>query len=185
MTANDTSRYDAAISRNLAELQRALLNRRAMVAIETIGGISNSVLKVVYFALFNDYVAHCIKVFERSSGAASFWYIYDTNQKPLNEYARNHRIDICSFEPLTEKLKHVRDKTHFHIDRDGVLDPHAVWDEAGLNGQQLADAVDHAWELLNALQTLRGHEPMDMPPFDDAIISRVAKLIETRRVPPT
>jgi hypothetical protein len=28
----DTSRYEAAVDRNLAELQRAIINRRAMVA---------------------------------------------------------------------------------------------------------------------------------------------------------
>jgi hypothetical protein len=123
----DTSRYEAAIERNLAEVQRAVLDRRAMVAMESVGGISNGYLKVIYYALFNDYIAHCIKVFERSSGAASFWYIYDTNQKPINEFARKNGIDIAKFESLTESLKHVRDKTHFHIDREGVLDPKAVW----------------------------------------------------------
>src|SRR5215471_9826683 len=102
MNQNDTSRYEAAVRRNLAELQRALLNRRAMVAMEAVGGITNDVLKVIYYALFND-------------------------------YTRKHSIDIGTFESLVEKLKHVRDKTHFHIDREAVLEPRAVWTEAGLN----------------------------------------------------
>lgn len=183
MSQNNTSRYDAAIRRNLAELQRALLNRRAMVAMEAVAGINNDILKVVYYALFNDYIAHCIKVFERNSGAASFWYIYDNNQKPLNAYARKHRINVKDFEDLVEKLKHVRDKTHFHIDRDAVLDPNAVWREAGLNGQKLATAVDNAWELLNALQEHLGRDPLELPPFDDDVVTRVTQLIEEKRVP--
>jgi hypothetical protein len=185
MSENDTSRYDAAIRRNLAELQRALLNRRAMVAMEAVGGITDDILKVIYYALFNDYISHCIKVFERSSGAASFWYVYDTNQKPINQYARKHHIDIGAFEPLVEKLKHVRDKTHFHIDRDAVLNSNVVWREAGLNGQELAAAVDNAWELLNALQEHLGRDPLDLPPFDDDVMIRVTKLIEAGRVPQT
>ena len=146
----NTSRYEAAIERNLAELQRAILNRRAVIAMEEVG-ISNGYLKVIYFALFNDYMAHCIKVFERSSGAASFWYIYDTNQKPINDFARKNGMDLSKFESLTEQLKHVRDKTHFHIDREGVLDSKAVWKEVELNGKELATAIDQMWDLLNAV----------------------------------
>jgi len=154
-----------------------------MVAMEAVGGITNDVLKVIYYALFNDYIAHCIRVFERSGGAASFWYIYETNQKPLNEYARKHSIDIGTFESLVEKLKHVRDKTHFHIDREAVLEPRAVWTEAGLNGKDLAAAVDNAWGLLNALQEYLGRDPLDLPPFDDDVLTRVTKLIQAERVP--
>jgi hypothetical protein len=47
----DTSRYEAAIERNLAEVQRAVLDRRAMVAMESVGGISNGYLKVIYYAM--------------------------------------------------------------------------------------------------------------------------------------
>jgi hypothetical protein len=178
----DASRYEAAIERNLAELQRALLKRRAMVAMEGVG-ISNGYLKVIYYALFNDYIAHCIKVFERSSGAASFWYIYDTNQKPINDFARKNGIDLLKFEGLTESLKHVRDKTHFHIDREGVLDPEAVWQEAGLNGKELAAAVDQIWDLLNAVRRARGSESMELPPYDVDVVRRMTMLIEEGRLP--
>ena len=177
----DESRYNAAVERNLAELQRALLNRRAMVAVESIGSVTNFILKVLYYALFNDYISHCIKVFERSSGAASFWYIYDTNQKPLNIYAKAHNIDIAAFQVLTEKLAHVRNKTHFHIDREGVLDPQAAWREADINGAVLAAAVDAVWALLNDLQRSRSRPPMVLPPFDDDVLRRTATLIQKER----
>lgn len=179
----DTSRYEAALERNLAEVQRAILNRRAMVAMESAGGISDIHLKVVYFALFNDYIARCIKVFERSAGAASFWYIYDTNQKPINEFARKNQIDLALFERLTPKLKHVRDKTHFHIDREGVLDPQAVWREADLNGQELAATVDKMWALLNAARAVAGQPPMELPRYDDDVMRRMTMLVEERRLP--
>ncbi len=179
----DTSLYEAALERNLAELERAILNRRAMVAMESAGGISNIHLKVIYFALFNDYIARCIKVFERSKGAASFWYIYDTNQKPINEFAGKNHIDLAVFEWLTPKLKHVRDKTHFHIDREGVLDPHAVWREADVNGKELATAVDHMWALLNAARTFAGQPPMELPRYDEDIMRRMTMLVEEGRLP--
>lgn len=152
-----------------------------MVAVESIGSVTNFILKVLYYALFNDYISHCIKVFERSSGAASFWYIYETNQKPLNAYAKEHGIDISAFQVLTEKLAHVRNKTHFHIDREAVLDPQAAWREADINGANLASAVDAVWALLNDLQRSRSQAPMEVPPFDDAVIRRVADLVQKER----
>lgn len=178
----DTSRYQAALERNLAELQRAIINRRAMVAMEGVG-VSNNWLKVIYYALFNDYIAHCIKVFERSSGAASFWYVYETNQKPINAFASKNGIDLDIFERLTPKLKHVRDKTHFHIDREGVLDPKAVWRESDLNGKELAKAVDGMWALLNAARQAMGQPPMELPPYDDEIMRRLTKAVEEGGLP--
>ena len=65
-------RYTKGIERNLAELQRAILNRTTMLGIERSRGVTSLFIQVSYFALFNDYVAHCIKVFERSKQAASF-----------------------------------------------------------------------------------------------------------------
>jgi hypothetical protein len=71
-----------------------------MVAMENVG-VSNGWLKVIYYALFNDYIAHCIKVFERSAGSASFWYVYESNQKPINAFASKNGIDLGIFERLT------------------------------------------------------------------------------------
>lgn len=177
----DTSRYEAALERNLAELQRAIINRRAMVAMESVG-VSNDWLKVIYYALFNDYIAHCIKVFERSAGSASFWYVYESNQKPINVFASKHDIDLEIFERLTTKLKHVRDKTHFHIDREGVLDPKAVWREADLNGEELATSIDHMWALLNAARQALGRLPMEVPPYDDEFIRNLTMAVEEGRL---
>ena len=65
-------RNELAIQRNLAELQRAILNRTTLLGFEDVGGISHIFLKLSYHAFFNDYVAHCIKIFDRNSKSASF-----------------------------------------------------------------------------------------------------------------
>src|SRR5712692_7354016 len=98
----DDSRYKKAIERNLAELQRAILNRTTLVGLKEAGGISHLFLKLVYYALFNDYIAHCVKIFERRRGAASFWYIYHANTKPLDNYARRNNIDFVQLEQVSE-----------------------------------------------------------------------------------
>src|SRR6476646_11550330 len=117
-----SQRYTKAIERNLAELQRAILNRTTLLGLEKARGVTSLFLKLCYFALFNDYIAHCIKVFESGRQAASFWYIYRSNQKPIDAFVKKAKLDMSLLEDVSAKLKHIRDQTHFHIDSRGVLD---------------------------------------------------------------
>lgn len=173
-----SQQYERAIERNLAELQRAILNRSTLLGLEDAGGISHLFLKLAYFALFNDYIAHCIKVFETGKQAASFWYIYRTNQKPIDACARREKISIKALEKVSGKLKHIRDKTHFHIDTTGVLDAKAVWREAGLSGKELSVAVDAAWHMLTNLQQSLSLPEVMLPEYDRVLVKRLALLVE-------
>jgi hypothetical protein len=178
-----SSRYENAIQRNLAELQRAVLNRTTLLGLEDANGISHLFLRLIYYAIFDDYIAHCIKVFENSKGAASFWYIYRTNRAPINAFACHHEISLEQLETVSAKLKHIRDKTHFHIDTNGVLDPKRVWHDAGLTGKELAVAVDAAWEILKDLQVSLGLPEVSLPPYQRAFVRRVALAVEQGRIP--
>ena len=172
-----SQRYERAIERNLAELQRAILNRTTLLGLEDTG-VSQLFLKLTYYALFNDYIAHCIKVFETRKQAASFWYIYRTNQKPIDACARRRKVSIKTLETVSEKLQHIRDKTHFHIDEAGVLDAKAVWREADLKGKELSWAVDAAWNILTDLQQSLKLSEVLLPEYDRAFVKRLASLVE-------
>jgi len=176
------SRYERAIQRNLAELQRAIMNRTTLLGLEAAGGISHLFLKLAYYALFNDYVAHCIKVFDRNKQSASFWYVYRTNEKPIAYFARRHKIGIATLEGVSDKLKRIRDKTHFHIDTDGVLDPKVVWREANLSGKELSAAVDAAWEILKHLEMSLQLPETTLPSYDLQVARRVAIAVEEGRL---
>ncbi|MBL0143758.1 MAG: hypothetical protein IPP91_17035 [Betaproteobacteria bacterium] len=171
------TKYERAIERNLVEIERALFNLAAMKSIERAGKISATEVKVLYWALFNDYIAHCIKVLDRNSKAASFWYVYRTNGGPLASAARKLKVDLELLETLADKLKHVRDLTHFHIDSDAVQDPTAVWRQANIKGSDLAKAVQYVWTLLNAARVLLGKEAMPRPTLDEEAITHVAKVL--------
>ena len=168
------SRYERAIQRNLAELQRAILNRTTLLGFEDAGGLGHLFLELAYYAFFNDYVGHCIKVFDRNTRSASFWYIYRANQKAITSYARSHKINIAILERVSDKLKKIRDKTHFHIDRDGVFDPAAIWRDADLSGKELSAAVDAAWDILKQLETSLGLPEVTLLDYDCQVARRVA-----------
>lgn len=175
-----SQRYERAIERNLAELQRAILNRTTLLGLEDADGISHLFLKLAYDALFNDYIAHCIKVFEIGKQAASFWYIYRTNQKPIDACACREKISIQALEKISGQLRHIRDKTHFHIDTTGVLNAEAVWLGAGLSGKELSVAVDAAWRLLTDLQQSLSLPEVTLPKYNRALVRRLALLVEEK-----
>jgi hypothetical protein len=101
----DTSRYEAAVERNLAEMQRALLNLELMRGIEAAGPITGNEAIGTYYALFNDYIAHSIKVLENRGDAASFWYLYRTQQGPFDAAARELNIDLERISAMSARAR--------------------------------------------------------------------------------
>jgi hypothetical protein len=178
----DSPRYKKAIERNLAELQWAIIHRTTLQGIEAARPVYKYFLHSAYNGLFNAYIAHCIKVFEQNSGAASFWYIYKTNEKRVNDFAKAKGIDLAPVVAVTPKLKHIRDKTHFHIDCDGVLDPKEIWAQAGMRGKELFEAVDAVWGILTHLQQLLGLPEVNMPHYSVDAAKEAAQRVESSRV---
>lgn len=159
-----TERYKNAIARNLAELQRAIHNRDAMVALEAERATGYAIFRIAYLALYNDYMAHAMKVFEDSKRVASFWYLYRTDKGLLDRFAHATSIDIRSLEDMSVKLKSVRDSTHFHIDANTMSDTKGIWNEAGIKGSALSKAIDDAWRLVRHLQEHHHLPAVDLLP---------------------
>ncbi|MCW1983608.1 hypothetical protein FHY25_003665 [Xanthomonas arboricola] len=103
-------------------------------------------------------MSHAIKVFEQSSKAASFWYLYRTDSGPIDKYAHQVGYDIANLQVVADKLKAIRNGSHFHIDKTGVLDPKVIWSGAALTGKELGTAIDFVWGALSAIQTANGGE---------------------------
>ena len=159
-----SERYKSAIARNLAEIQRAIHNRDAMVAIEAERATRCAIFRIAYLALYNDYMAHAMKVFEENKRVASFWYLYRTDQGQADRFARVASIDLTSLKGMSAKLKLVRDSTHFHIDANSVSDTKRIWREAGIKGSALSKAFDDAWRLVQHLQEHHNLPAVDLLP---------------------
>jgi hypothetical protein len=151
-----TPRYEQALKRNLAELQKALLIRTTIVGIEAHGSNRKVFTRVIYDALHNDYISHAIKTLDRNAKSSSFWYLYRTDPRLIEKYAKQTGYAISNLEAVADKLKIIRDGTHFHIDSVGVMDPRAVWHGANLTGKELAAALDFVWGALQFVREQRG-----------------------------
>ena len=52
---------------------------------------------------------------------------------------------------IAEKLKVVRDTTHFHIDKKAVRDPTAVWSLADITYDDVQENMEALYKILNYL----------------------------------
>ncbi len=173
------SKYQKALERNLFEASKAILERKILVGFEKAGKYSGSTfLHVTYEALFNDMIAHAIKIFGVSKDEASFWHIKNYKQNEIDNFIQDKDIDITKLEEITCSLKHIRDKTHFHIDRKAVINPEKVWSEAGIIGKDLAKAIDDVWVILNHLFKLEYGRNFPSPDYDSQEATSIANYAE-------
>jgi hypothetical protein len=177
MTAEiNKQRYKKALYRNLNEAGMAILERRAMVGLEKARTHHTmDFIRITYNAMFNDMIAHAMKLFEDSDRVASFWYVNRCRENEVKDFAEKNKIDTKKLYKMKEALKHVRDKTHFHIDRDAVKDPAVIWDKAGIKGRDLAQAIDIVFQILDHLYILETGDSFPLPKYSGADATKIAK----------
>ena len=122
--------------------------------------------RIAAHALYNDIISHTIKVFEANSGVASFWYIEKTDKAAIMRAAKQVDVSIDEIERLSQGFKHIRDKTHFHIDKDAVLDPSKVWAAADMIGDDLGFLLESTFRLLSLLYKEKTGTNIELPDYD-------------------
>lgn len=126
-------------------------------------------------------VSHAIKVLGAKE-QAGFWSLYFTYEDLCRPFCLAHGYDVdVDVSPMSSKLKLVRDKTHFHLDRLGVLDPNAIWEEADFTWGQFERALTVCYSLLDFLhQHLHGHS-FHLPEYDGLDAKQAAQFVEDLR----
>lgn len=176
------SRFERALIRNLDELGRAILERRAMVGM---GAADSShpvdFFRLAYDAMYNDMVAHAIKVFDRNSDSSTFWYLCRCEEKAVEQFAKEHEIPLSALNALGDKLTQVRNKTHFHIDRKGVFNPKSVWRDASITWEELAHGIDSAYAILDYLHKAKFGDLFNLPAYDGSDATEIIHCWEQHR----
>jgi hypothetical protein len=147
--------YRKAIKRNLYEVAHALMEVKILNAMgeynEKEGIYGENFFSISYRAAFNDMIAHTIKVLEDSRDSSTFWSIFQNDQKKIMDLSSCSGESIDLLRTLATKVKLVRDKSHFHIDRKGVMDPEKIWHMADIKGVELEKGLKILFNILNEL----------------------------------
>jgi len=163
----DDAKYIKAIARNFNEIANAIQKRQVLVTVEEYAKKNGriffygaSFFDLAVKALFNDVMAHLIKVLDANKDSATFWYVFQNGQNQIVALRSYSKEKISFLQDLSEKVKHVRDKTHFHIDKEGVINPEVIWEEAGISGNDLGRGLEYLFDVLLELKNLIRKENM-------------------------
>jgi hypothetical protein len=142
----DEARMLAAINRNFNEANNAVLKFVAYTKLRSAGFpcVDLGFFTLAQQALFNDMVASAIRIFDEHKEAGSLWYIVRCNEAAAKHAAQACGISIDELRKLVPKLRYIRNRTHFHIDRRALENPSLVWSDADLSNAELSDALQHA-----------------------------------------
>jgi hypothetical protein len=143
-------RLQKALWRNLNELRFAISMRNCYNELARCAPKTNwAFFSYCSIALFNDMFSHEMKVLDMHKDAASFWYIRNCEPELVNSQLEKHCVKLGDIETLAKELKHIRDKTHGHIDKNGVMDSRKVWEDAHIKGDLVNEIIDKLWQVLN------------------------------------
>lgn len=95
------------------------------------------------------------------------------------DFVARNKIDMSKLEKTRDSLKHIRDRTHFHIDKDAVKDSKTIWEEAKIKGRELAEAIDIAWKILGHLYILDTGSNFYIPKYSGSDATKIAKYANT------
>jgi hypothetical protein len=140
-------RFRKTVERLAGEVSNLLADQ---VALEELLGINAPPLIGVCFnALLGDRLARLIRILEedKRNEVASFWYLLRCEPKKVGLTAH----DEAHLRHLATRLKLIRDRTFFHIDKDGVLDRPAIYGAAEITGNDIIRAIEILWTILRKL----------------------------------
>ena len=170
------ARILAAINRNFAEANNAILK---LTACNNLNNAGFSCTGMSFFviadqALYNDMVASAIRIFDDHKEAASLWYIIRCNEAAAQKAAKACNVDIDELRKIVPKLRRIRDKTHFHIDKRTVENPSQVWGDADISGEEFTKALHAAALLLAKIkQDVYGEELDQLTPYDGSDVKQI------------
>lgn len=144
--------YQEALIRTLRESVRCLSYRNAYNALWAIApSTSWSFFSYSSLALYDGMISHAIKILDRHRDASSFFYLHTCDAKALEKALQDAHLTFAQVSTFSQKLKIIRDKTHFHIDKGAVLHPNEIWTQAGITGDQFNQVMDGLWHALNSI----------------------------------
>ncbi len=147
-----SSRFIWAVLKNHALLHEARMLRSTLKGIESVQPRRKVFSQMVCEAVWFTYIAGIVKALEKREQVASVWYLLRVDEAKFKAFQRINPFDISDLMEICNRLKIVRDKSHFHIDRD--LATNAAFHEASIPWERLEALVDYLYEYLTYLRTV-------------------------------
>ena len=179
-------RFYRALFRNLNEIRTAILERKALIGLESTGSKHGlDFFKLSHLALYNDMTSRFVRVLDKDPASATFWYLRRSDQKNIDRFAKEKAYDLDKLNILADKLKKIRDKTLFHIDKKEGLVPRDVWEEADISHREFGEALEHVFEILQYTRKIHSGKELAMPEYDGSDATKLVNAAQRDRIIPT
>ena len=140
-----------------------------------------SFLALTFYALSNDALSHAIKVLEIGQQCRSYWTVEALKRSEIRAFAYDNRTDLRRIHSLSKKLKKVRNKTHFHIDTESLINPDFIWNDAGIKMDEFSDGLRDIWAILLHLYRLEfGTNYPHVDDYDGSDVERIVELAKNQ-----
>jgi len=164
-----------AVARCIDEAGRAILYGRALAGLEAADSYHGvDFIQLAYWALFDQMIAHSIKVLVTRE-RHGFWYLVKRHKQMVHELCVYNGLSLKAIKDIDGSLLHIRDKTHFHLDKAGVKNPKKIWRDAKLKRSDLKQALEIAFVILAALHAEIRNVDYYLPPYDASDAKAIAE----------
>ena len=181
MLRYDIERVKSAISRNLEEVNSALLKLTAYIKLceIDIACVGMSFFAIAGKAMYNDMLVNVFRALDLRTNVDSFWYVERIIPVEVRSAAKSCNADIKQVKEFSAMLLYVRNKTSVHIDKSAVEDSRAVWHKAGISGDEFIRTLYSVAGILAKLeQELLGYEPIAVTSYDGSDIPKIVAAYE-------
>ena len=163
---DDKKEYLYGLVRNYYEIISAYNSLKAYNDLdESFNKISvypNEFLAQCYFALFDNCISHTIKVLVHNSKSYTFQNIMKRNKQKVHALLLKNQITIKFYREMQKKLKQLRTKQLFHIDKNYLDDSNKIWQEVEITGDDLKTLI---YGIYNVIKTLYLDEISQYPKY--------------------
>ena len=126
--------------------------RSTLKGMESIQPMRKVFSRTVCDAVWFTYIAEMAKALENRGQVASIWYLLRVDEATFNKFQKANPFDVSDLSDICNKLKIVRDKSHFHVDRD--LTTNDSFHQASIPWGRLEALVDYLYGYLTYLRTV-------------------------------
>ncbi|MBI4948993.1 MAG: hypothetical protein HY955_02475 [Deltaproteobacteria bacterium] len=144
-------KHKATIKRCLNEVGIAMMEWKVLKGMENSKGWTSvgGFFHIANIAIYNDMMARMIKVLDDDARSSTFMSIKKSEEKFISANASSGDIELI--ESMKTKIKTIRTKTHFHIDKHYVSNPQEVWSDADIKTDEFFQVIELVFNILNKL----------------------------------
>jgi len=169
--------FKRALIRNLFEIERALSYINGYNEIDRVAPTTRwSFFSYSSLAMFDALIFHSMKILDEHPDAASFWFLHRNDTVDIETILNKNNLPIRNVRLLSKKLSRVRNKTHFHIDRNAVFNPDQIWKEADIRGNLLIEILNALWNTLREIHRIEIGKNFIQPIYDGNDIEKIIQL---------